>query len=105
MATGGTGLLGEGELPFDLTNRLADEAATIAGHCLEICIRALDYCPPIDITFGEYLRALITADRTLAPDDPLGYRVAFANAFRARGIGAARRHGPNRGQSRLGSSS
>jgi hypothetical protein len=58
----------------------------IAGHCLEICIRALDYCPPVDITFGEYLRALITADRDLAPDDPLGYRVAFADAFRARGI-------------------
>lgn len=86
LATGGTGILGEGELPVDLTTRLAEEAASIAAHCLEICIRALDYCPPIDITFGEYLRALITADRDLAPDDPMGYRVAFANAFRARGI-------------------
>ena len=86
LATGGTGILGEGELPVDLTTRLSEEAANIASHCLEICIRALDYCPPIDITFGEYLRALITADRDVAPDDPLGYRVAFANAFRARGI-------------------
>jgi tetratricopeptide (TPR) repeat protein len=86
LATGGTGILGEAELPVDLVNRLAEEAAKIAGTCLEICIRALDYCPPIDITFGEYLRALITADRGLAPDDLYGYRVAFANAFRARGI-------------------
>ena len=86
LATGGTGILGEGELSADLVGRLAEEAATIAGHCLEICIRALDYCPPVDITFGEYLRALITADRDLAPNDALGYRIAFASAFRARGI-------------------
>ena len=31
-----------------------------AGHVLNMCIRALDYCPPVDLTFGEYLRALIT---------------------------------------------
>jgi subtilisin family serine protease len=86
LATGGTGILGDGELPVDLVSRLAEEAAAIAGHVLEICIRALDYCPPVDVTFGEYLRALITADCDLAPDDSLGYRVAFASAFRARGI-------------------
>ena len=51
-----------------------------------MCIRALDYCPPIDITFGDYLRALITADRDLVPDDPRNYRVAFVAAFRDRGI-------------------
>ena len=37
-----------------------------------MCIRALDYCPPVDITFGDYLRALITADRDLVPDDDRG---------------------------------
>ncbi len=29
---------------------------------LNTCIRALDYCPPVDITFGDYLRAIITAE-------------------------------------------
>jgi len=53
---------------------------------LTMCIRALDYCPPVDITFGEYLRALITADMDIVPDDDLGYRVAFMEAFRRRGI-------------------
>jgi hypothetical protein len=53
---------------------------------LNMCIRALDYCPPVDITFGDYLRALITADHDLVPDDPLGYRVALIEAFRRRGI-------------------
>jgi hypothetical protein len=46
----------------------------------------LDYCPPLDIVFGEYLRALITADFDLVPYDRLGYRIAFIEAFRNRGI-------------------
>jgi hypothetical protein len=86
IATSGTGVLPEGALHPDLVNRLAAEAAKAANHVLHICIRALDYCPPIGITFGEYLRALITADYDLVPDDDLGYRVAFVEAFRRRGI-------------------
>ncbi len=35
---------------------------------------------------GEYLRALITADYDLVPDDPVGYREAFIDAFARRGI-------------------
>ena len=42
--------------------------------------------PPVDITFGEYLRGLITADFDMVPDDSLGYRIAFVEAFRGRGI-------------------
>ncbi len=61
-------------------------ATNVARRVLLICIRALDYCPPVDITFGDFLRALVTADKDLVPDDPHGYRVAFASAFRARGI-------------------
>jgi hypothetical protein len=86
LATGGTGVLQPGAIHPDLVNRLANEAAKAADHVLSMCIRALDYCPPVDITFGEYLRALITADADLVPDDDLGYRVAFMEAFRGRGI-------------------
>lgn len=86
VATGGSGELRAGELPADLAAALAQEAAKTARHVLNLCIRALDYLPPVNITFGEYLRAVITADRDLAPDDPLGYRVAFVEAFRAWGI-------------------
>jgi hypothetical protein len=67
-------------------NRLAQEATKTAGQVLTMCIRALDYCPPVDLTFGEYLRALITADMDLIPEDDNGYRVAFIEAFRRRGI-------------------
>jgi hypothetical protein len=51
-----------------------------------MCIRALDYCPPVDVTFGDYLRALVTADRDLVPDDDRGYRIAVIEGFRRRGI-------------------
>lgn len=86
IASNGTGVLQEGRISRDLVGRLAREASAIAEHLLHICIRALDYCPPMDITFGSYLRALITADLDIAPEDESGYRVALIEAFRARGI-------------------
>jgi hypothetical protein len=86
IATNGTGVLPEGSISRDLVHRLAGEASVIAEHLLHICIRALDYCPPTDITFGSYLRALITADLDIAPEDENGYRLALIEAFRARGI-------------------
>ena len=86
LASNGTGILPAGAISVDLVNRLAREASKVAGQMLNICIRALDYCPPVDIMFGEYLRALITADFDLVPYDRLGYRIAFIEAFRKRGI-------------------
>ena len=86
LATGGTGILRPGAIHPDLVARLSEEAAKCAQHTLTMCIRALDYCPPVDITFGEFLRAIITADRDLVPDDDLRYRVSFIEAFRRRGI-------------------
>ena len=86
LATGGTGVLPQGAISVDLVNRLAREAAWTAERVLTTCIRALDYCPPVDLTFGDYLRALITADMDLEPEDELNYRTAFISGFRARGI-------------------
>jgi hypothetical protein len=86
IATGGSGVLPEGDIHPDLVHRMADEAAKTSGHFLRILIRALDYCPPVDVGFGDYLRAMITADRDLVPEDPYGYRVALVAAFRRRGI-------------------
>ncbi len=84
--TGGTGVLPSGAIHPDLVRRLADEASKAARHVLNMCIRALDYIPPVDITFGEYLRGIITADFDLISDDRYNYRVAFVEAFRGRGI-------------------
>ena len=86
IATAGTGVLPSGDVHPDLVERLSQEAAKTAGHMLHICIRALDYCPPVDIDFGDFLRALITADRVLVADDRYNYRLAIIEAFRRRGI-------------------
>jgi hypothetical protein len=86
IATAGSGVLPPGDLHPDLVSRLAGEAAKSAQHVLTMCIRALDYCPPVDLTFGEYLRAIVTADTELVRDDDRGYRIAMIEAFRRRGL-------------------
>lgn len=89
IATGGTGVLPAGDLHPDLVDEMAKTAAQAASDVLRICIRALDYCPPMDLTFGDYLRAIITADFDMVEEDSHGYRVAFVEAFQKRGISAA----------------
>ncbi len=86
LVTNGTGVLPRGDIPHELVNQMAGKAASTAKHVLAACIRALDYCPPVDLTFGDYLRALITADLDLEPEDEFNYRTAFISGFRKRGI-------------------
>jgi hypothetical protein len=69
-----------------LIELLTRTARDLAGQFLNIIIRAIDYCPPIDLTFGEFLRALLTADAVTVPEDPFGYREALVLAFRRYGI-------------------
>jgi hypothetical protein len=82
LATNGSGILPEGAIHPGLAEILTTETTRAARHVLRMCIRAIDYTPPVDITFGEYLRALITADLEHVPVDRFGYRVAFLEAFR-----------------------
>jgi murein DD-endopeptidase MepM/ murein hydrolase activator NlpD len=86
IATGGTGQLPAGDMHPDLVNRIAEEATRTAQSILTMCIRAFEYLPPVDITFGDFLRALVTADYELAPQDKHGQRQAMIEAFRVRGI-------------------
>ena len=86
LATGGTGVLPFGALQPDLVNRVADEAAQTADDVLKTCLRAFDYMPVLDADFGDYLRALVTADLELNPNDTDGKRAALIESFRARGI-------------------
>jgi hypothetical protein len=74
------------ELTSSMANMLAGAASRTAEDFFQICARAIDYCPPVDITFGDYLRAVMTADRDLRPTDVDGTRDAFMQAFRLRGI-------------------
>lgn len=70
----------------ELESRLAGEAAKAAQQLLEMSIRALDYVPPVDIRFDDYLRGLITADRDVVINDKYRYRAAIMSAFSAWGI-------------------
>ena len=70
----------------DLVARFAGEASKSAQRVLEMCLRALDYIPPVEITFGDFLRAVVTADADVAPVDEANYRLAFVDAFRRYGI-------------------
>jgi hypothetical protein len=74
------------DLPGPLADLLASAASRTAADFFAVCARALDYCPPVDITFGDFLRALITAHYDVDPTDPEGIRDAFMQAFRLRGI-------------------
>jgi hypothetical protein len=85
IATGGSGQLPAGDLHPDLVNRIAVEASRTAQRVLDMCIRAFDYLPPVDVTFGDFLRALVTADYELVPADP-DLRDAMIEAFRMRAI-------------------
>jgi hypothetical protein len=86
IATGGTGRLPDGDLHPDLVNRVATEASRTAQSVLTMCIRAFEYLPPVDVTYGDYLRALVTADFELNPTDDIGQRAAMIEAFRLRGV-------------------
>lgn len=75
-----------GELGGDLIDELSAEANRCASDVLRMCIRAIDYCPPVDVTVVDYLRAVMTADTEVFPDDDRRYRVAIVEAFRRFGL-------------------
>jgi hypothetical protein len=86
IATGGSGTLPAGDLHPDLVNRLTMECVRTAQTVLSMCIRATDYLPPVDPTFSDFLRAMVTADYELNRADDSGLRAAMIEAFRQRGI-------------------
>ncbi len=84
--TGGTSILPEGELQADLVTLATKEASNAAQEVLTMCLRAFEYLPPVDVTYGDYLRAIVTADFELNPRDEFERRASFIDAFRERGV-------------------
>lgn len=72
------------DLPGPLADELAFYACDTAQMFFRLCARALDYCLPVDLKFGDFLRALITVSKDLHPS--FGIRDAFMEAFRLCGI-------------------
>jgi hypothetical protein len=76
----------DADLPGPMAQLLAEYASETAVLFFQLCARAVDYCPPIDLTLGDFLRALITVSKDLDPADDRGIRDALMEAFRLRGI-------------------
>jgi hypothetical protein len=74
------------EVPEPLALVLCSAATRLSETFFRVCVRALDYCPPVDVTFGDFLRALITAHFDLDPEDEDEIRDALMQGFRLRGI-------------------
>ena len=56
------------DVPGPLADRLAGEVSETAQLFFTVCVRALDYCPPVDIDIRRFpLRAVVTADADLDP--------------------------------------
>lgn len=70
---------------------VVEEGARAADHLLTMAIRAIDYCPPVDLTFSDYLSALLTVDQEVVPDDRYNYRAALLRNFEGYGI----KHSPS----------
>ena len=86
IATAGSGVLPAGAIHPDLVRRVSLEARTAAQRILTMCIRSFQYLPPVDVTFSDFLRSIVTADRDLYPSDEDGLRAALIEGFRRRGI-------------------
>ncbi len=74
------------DLPSPLADVLCDEATRTATQFFQSCARALDYLPPVDVTFGDFLRAVMTSETDFDPADQEGIRDAWMQAFRRREI-------------------
>ncbi|MEA3054173.1 MAG: hypothetical protein QOG72_3076 [Sphingomonadales bacterium] len=77
------GTFGDNQYNLDM---VIEEGAKAADHLLTMAIRALDYCPPVDIDFRAFLAAALTADAELIPGDKYGYRDSLREAFASYGI-------------------
>lgn len=74
------------DLPSPLAEAYCEQAIATAEYFFRTCVRALDYLPPVDVTFGDFLRAVMTAETDYDPEDPERIRNAWMQAFSHRGI-------------------
>jgi hypothetical protein len=70
--------------------RVAEEGAGVADQLLTMMIRAIDYTPPIHLSFGDFLSSAVTADAEVRDDDSkYNLRATLLKWFAAYGIGPA----------------
>ncbi len=76
-----------------------DEQEIDGGHAVKALVNAakqatrtmlcaVDYCPPVDVSFLQYAQAVIRAEQVAFPEEGRGIRAELARLFNERGIGA-----------------
>lgn len=77
-----------GKRAVDLDRNIVIEEGTEAANTLlTMVIRGLDYTPPTDIRFGDFLSAILTSDAETVPNDSrYGYRTMLIESFAEYGI-------------------
>jgi hypothetical protein len=68
-----------------------------ANQTANVMLRAIDYCPPVDLRYDEYARALLRADEVAYPSDPYGVRAELRRIFRQRGLQPSQEDSRTRG--------
>jgi hypothetical protein len=67
--------------------RVVEEGAMIADYLLTMVIRALDYAPPVNLEFCDFLSAMLTSDREINPNDSrYHFRDILRETFASYGI-------------------
>jgi hypothetical protein len=70
--------------------RVVEEGSAIADYFLTMVIRALDYAPPVNIEFCDFLSAILTSDREInANDSKYQFRETLRKTFISYGIDPA----------------
>jgi hypothetical protein len=67
--------------------RAVEEGAAVADYLLTMVIRALDYAPPVNLEFCDFLSAILTSDREINPNDSkYKFRETLRQSFVSYGI-------------------
>jgi len=70
--------------------RVVEEGAAAADYLLTMVIRALDYAPPVNLEFCDFLSAILTSDREINPlDAKYNFRDTLLKSFVSYGIDPA----------------
>ena len=86
LATSGAAGLSSGRLHPDLVARVTAEAIRTADRFLGMVVRAFDYLPPVDVTFGDVVRPSSPPTTRSTRPTELGLRGNLIEALRRRGI-------------------
>lgn len=70
--------------------RVVEEGAAIADYLLTMVIRALDYAPPVNLEFCDFLSAILTSDLEINPNDSkYKFRETLRKSFISYGVDPA----------------